>query len=209
MNILGLMHACLEVDEILRSIAGELIAAERWRTAVSLACCCSIFEDPVLDVMWSRQTQLTTLLGILPRDIWSPGGWDSLKVSTTAAALVLSSPDPSVVTVLRQAHHDARVGTFVEVRAKNEGVNTAGTAAAADPLGPVVPYLWKPSASKPENSPVVVRPNHWRFHLFHPLVLFPKDNHHQTQICQTQPLQSAGRLDDHQNPNGMPRFAEH
>ena len=43
------MHACLNVDEIVRLIAYELVASGGYATAVALARCCKSFEDPVLD----------------------------------------------------------------------------------------------------------------------------------------------------------------
>jgi len=67
------MHACLNVDEILRLIAYELVASGRWVTAVALACCCKSFEDPVLDTLWETQYRLTPLLKSLPGDVWGGG----------------------------------------------------------------------------------------------------------------------------------------
>jgi len=60
------MHACLNVDEILRLIACELITSKGRAAAVALACCCKSFEDPVLDVLWETQNRLTPLLNSLP-----------------------------------------------------------------------------------------------------------------------------------------------
>ena len=64
------MHPCLNVDEILRLLACELVAAEAKATAVSLACCCKNFEDPVLDVLWESQDRLTPLLKCFPQEVW-------------------------------------------------------------------------------------------------------------------------------------------
>jgi len=64
------MHACLNVDEILRLITCELIVSKQWAAAVALACCCKGFEDPVLDVLWGSQDRLTRLLNCLPRGVW-------------------------------------------------------------------------------------------------------------------------------------------
>ena len=64
------MHRCLSVDEILRLLACELVASEAKATATALACCCKTFEDPVLDVLWEAQDQLTTLLKCLPQGVW-------------------------------------------------------------------------------------------------------------------------------------------
>ena len=78
------MHACLNVDEIVRLIAHELIASGGRGTAVGLACCCKSFEDPVLDVLWATQTKLLPLLGCFPGEVWNEGG---CTVSTPANVL--------------------------------------------------------------------------------------------------------------------------
>ena len=65
------MHRCLHVDEIVRLIASELVTSEGKGTAVSLACCCKSFEDPVLDTLWATQDQLLPLLKSFPGDVWN------------------------------------------------------------------------------------------------------------------------------------------
>jgi len=69
------MHACLNVDEIVRVIAYELVTSKGRGVAVSLACCCKSFEDPVLDALWETQEQLLPLLKSLPGDIWDGDGY--------------------------------------------------------------------------------------------------------------------------------------
>lgn len=69
------MHPCLCVDEILRLLTCELVASGAGATAVSLACCCKIFEDPVLDVLWRTQERLLPLLKSLPGDVWNEDGY--------------------------------------------------------------------------------------------------------------------------------------
>jgi hypothetical protein len=64
------MHPCLNVDEILRLFTRELVASGGKATAVSLACCCKGFGDPVLDVLWETQDQLTPLLKCFPQEVW-------------------------------------------------------------------------------------------------------------------------------------------
>ena len=64
------MHPCLSVDEILRLLARQLVASDTETTAVALACCCKTFEEPVLDILWETQDQLTPLLKCFPRDAW-------------------------------------------------------------------------------------------------------------------------------------------
>ena len=68
------MHACLNVDEIVRFVARELVASRFKATAVALACCRKSFEDPVLDVLWETQKELFPLLKSLPGDVWNKGG---------------------------------------------------------------------------------------------------------------------------------------
>ena len=74
MRLLDSMHACLNVDEIVRLIACELVASNEEVCAVALACCCKSFEDPVLDVLWRTQVRLFPLLESFPGDVWHEGG---------------------------------------------------------------------------------------------------------------------------------------
>jgi len=82
------MHPCLNVDEILRLIACELVASGAKGTTVTLACCCKSFEEPVLDALWGTQDQLTPLLKCFPRDAWEEG--DEGFVSLPAAFILLA-----------------------------------------------------------------------------------------------------------------------
>jgi len=65
------MHPCLNVDEIVRLVACELVASRGEGTAVGLACCRKSFEDPVLDTLWETQDRLPPLLKSLPGDVWN------------------------------------------------------------------------------------------------------------------------------------------
>ena len=65
------MHPCLDVDEILRVIARELVESGGKANAISLACCCKGFEDPALDVLWATQVGLLPLLKTFPGDVWN------------------------------------------------------------------------------------------------------------------------------------------
>ena len=82
------MHCCLNIDEIVRLIAWELVTSRRKATAVRLACCCKSFEDPVLDTLWATGLGLTNLLGCFPGDVWNEDGC-GVSTPTTYA---LSSP---------------------------------------------------------------------------------------------------------------------
>ena len=69
--LLDSMHPCLNVDEIVRPIAHELVTSGGKASAVSLAWCCKSFEDPVLDVLWAEQEGLLPLLKSLPGGVWN------------------------------------------------------------------------------------------------------------------------------------------
>ena len=58
------MHPCLRVDEIIRLVACELVELEANGTVAALACCCKSFEEPVLDVLWETQVELTLLWSV-------------------------------------------------------------------------------------------------------------------------------------------------
>jgi len=68
------MHPCLNVDEIVRLIARELVASGGGGTAVGLACCRKSFEDPVLDTLWETQQELLPLLKSFPGGVWNDDG---------------------------------------------------------------------------------------------------------------------------------------
>ena len=70
-HLLDPMHTCLDVDEIVRLIALELVTSGGRATAVGLACCCKSFEDSALDALWMTQDRLFTLLKSFPGDVWN------------------------------------------------------------------------------------------------------------------------------------------
>ena len=76
------MHRCLNVDEILRLIAYELVASETEATAVCMARCCKCFQGPVLDTLWAEQFDLSPLFKCFPGDVWNEGGY-KVSVPTT------------------------------------------------------------------------------------------------------------------------------
>ena len=77
------MHPCLNVDEIVRLMAHELVASEAKATATALARCHKGFEDPVLDTLWKTQNELFPLLASLPSDVWDQS--DTFAVSAPTA----------------------------------------------------------------------------------------------------------------------------
>ena len=72
-HLLDSMHPCLNLDEIWRLIAHELVASRGKADVVDLACCCKYFEDPALDMLWTKQDKLLPLLKSLPGDVWNDG----------------------------------------------------------------------------------------------------------------------------------------
>ena len=80
------MHRCLNLDEVVRLIAYELVASGRKATAVCLARCCKSFEDPVLDALWTTQDKLSPLFKCLPGDVWKKGGY-TVSAPTTHVLL--------------------------------------------------------------------------------------------------------------------------
>ena len=173
------MHACLNVDEILRFIANELVESGSWQTAVALACCCRAFEDPVLDVLWETEDCLTHLLGTFPQDIWDPG---EPKVSVLIVVLFPSLLKYLIVKVSHQAPYSAGVGSFAEVRTKNKNALAVGSPATASPLGSAVSYPRESPASEPETFGDGCHTYYRGQHLIHPSISLPKDNHRRTQI---------------------------
>lgn len=70
------MHPCLDVDEIVRLLAHELVASEEWSAAVALACCCKKFEDPALGALWGIQEEFHPLLDTFPEGVWNETSQD-------------------------------------------------------------------------------------------------------------------------------------
>ena len=108
------MHACLNMDEIIRLVGCELVASKAKATAVVLACCCKNFEDPVLDVLWETQDQLLPLLESLPGDVWTEGG---CTVSTRRHSFSHLSPSFGL-KVFQNIPDGVGMGSFPEVRSK-------------------------------------------------------------------------------------------
>ena len=108
------MHHCLNVDEIVRLIACELVTPERKATAVCLACCCKGFQDPVLDTLWATQLGLFQLFQCFPGDVWNEGGY---TVSTPTTLFFPSSTLGS--KEFQTTSDDDGMDSFPEVCSKN------------------------------------------------------------------------------------------
>jgi len=68
------MHACLNVDEIVRLLACELVMSGGRGSAAALARCRKSFEEPVLDALWEAQDQLRPLLKSFPEGVLDEKG---------------------------------------------------------------------------------------------------------------------------------------
>ena len=62
-------HRALMVDEILRGVTAR-VTRRHPPTAVALACCSKVFEEPALSALWKIQDELPTLIKTLPSDTW-------------------------------------------------------------------------------------------------------------------------------------------
>ena len=108
------MHACLNLDEIVRLIACEVVASRAKATAVAFARCHKSFEDPVLDTLWETQYLLLPLLRSLPRDVWNEDG------CTVSAPTTFNFPShPFGLKVFQKVPNNTRMGSFPEVRSKD------------------------------------------------------------------------------------------
>ena len=111
-HLLDPMHACLNVDEIVRLIASELVS-EGKATTVALACCCKIFEDPALDALWETQDQILPLLRTLPEDVWNDGGC-TVSGTTTCVSLSLTFLFESLLRDSRRRSNGVVSGSTLE-----------------------------------------------------------------------------------------------
>ena len=132
------MHPCLNVDEILRIIARELVASGGKATAVSLACCCKSFEDPALDALWARQELLLPLLKSLPGDVW-----DKEECTVSASATwVFSFLDDSTRKSFRRLPTTTEWVRFRKYARRMQELRQRGTRDSPSPEVFSVIQLW-------------------------------------------------------------------
>jgi hypothetical protein len=112
------MHPCLNVDEILRLLACELFALEAKATAVSLACCCKGFEDPVLDALWGTQDRLFPLLKSFPEDVWKV---ESGRFVSQLKVFILPLSDRATEEVFQETPNERGMESFPKIRSGNTG----------------------------------------------------------------------------------------
>ena len=202
MRLLGPMHACLNVDEILRLIVCELIASGGRATTVSLACCCGSFEDPVLDTLWERQDRLAPLLKSLPGDVWDEG-----KCAVSAPAIYVLFPHLFHPGVSQKTPNNTGVGSIPEVCSKDAKSQRTGHSRRPVFRSSLVSASWhrkRTLASQSEDSRIVVHPR--EVHSIHPLAPFPKNHRHHYWIQHTRPPQSGDCFNGHHFPNTVPQL---
>jgi len=62
-------HA-LNISELTRFIASQLVLTGAEKSAVNLACACRSLEEPVLSTLWERQCHFFALLKVFPEGTW-------------------------------------------------------------------------------------------------------------------------------------------
>ena len=60
----------LNISELTRLIASQLVLMGAENSAVNLACACRSLEEPVLSTLWETQWSFFTLLEVLPEGTW-------------------------------------------------------------------------------------------------------------------------------------------
>ena len=112
MRLPGQMHTCLNIDEIVRIIACELVASRAKAAVVALARCHKNFEGPVLDTLWKTQDRLLPLLRSLPADVWNEG-----RCAVSATTIYVLPPlSHLILKVLQKVPDNAGMGSFSKVR---------------------------------------------------------------------------------------------
>ena len=138
------MHPCLNVDEILRLLACELVASEAKATAAALARCCKTFEEPVLDVLWETQDQLTPLLKCFPREIWEDEYGSLVSPITT---LIFSVLNRLISKDFQESSDGSGMDPLTKIYPKSAEPQS-GDHKPAHPPNPAAPYCQRPLASR-------------------------------------------------------------
>ena len=172
------MHPCLNLDEIVRLIAGELVASKANSAAAALACCRKSFEDPVLDVLWETQERLFPLQKTLPGDVWSEVGCFVSRPNNAPFPF----PQPFYSKGFQKTPDNPRMGSFPEVLSKDAKARRtlrAELPVGGSVVGFTVPQHQRTPFSEYEGSRAVA---HWERHPIYPLVPFPQNHHHQPRV---------------------------
>ncbi|KAJ7712230.1 hypothetical protein B0H16DRAFT_1814765 [Mycena metata] len=80
------MHRCLQIPELVRIIASDLIK----RDLAILACTCKAFKDPALDGLWRTQLNVTNLMKCMPAGTWQAVDVDGILTLKLSRELVAS-----------------------------------------------------------------------------------------------------------------------
>ncbi|KAF9778955.1 hypothetical protein BJ322DRAFT_464586 [Thelephora terrestris] len=100
------MHQVLRLEELVRNISNSAEPTSQGSASLlAFACCCKSLEGPVMDALWQRQADLSTILKSLPADSWtitedvfflsrnlSPDEWQRFK-RYTARVTALGVPN--------------------------------------------------------------------------------------------------------------------
>lgn len=65
------MHHCLEIPEILWTVAEMVDDPKRLDTLRSMALTCKQFYDPTIRVLWRDLDSMVPLLTCFPEDVWN------------------------------------------------------------------------------------------------------------------------------------------
>ena len=125
------MHACLNVDEILRLLVCELVGSEANATAVSFACCCKKIREPALDGLWKTQDQLTPLLKCFPQDVWEETDGDFVSQVMKFISSTLNWP--SDLTVAQENPDKNGIDCFSNTRSENAEAHSGCLRGPSDP----------------------------------------------------------------------------
>jgi hypothetical protein len=78
-------NRCWAIDEIVRTIAADLVMDDARASAVALACCSKSLEEPALAELWRSIKDLQCLIKCFPPDVWEVRGEERKLASTTSS----------------------------------------------------------------------------------------------------------------------------
>ena len=83
------MHQLFRLEELVQNISYCADSTRQGSASLlAFACCCKSLEGPIMDVLWRRQVDLSTILKTLPTDSWTTTG------GTFVCEELLCSPRP-------------------------------------------------------------------------------------------------------------------
>ena len=194
------MHPCLDVDEVLRLLARELVASGANATAVSLARCRKSFEDPVLDALWRAQERLLPLLKSFPGDVWKV---EAGRFVSPPTVLILSPSNCFTEEVFQEAPDERGMESFPKIRSGNTDTQSRrlrGPSNSGRSVGVATLHRQRMFAS--ETVSVCVQECHRGFHSVYTPLSLPENHKYQHHI---RPRLSRGdaRVDNRQVSNAV------